>query len=224
MKFDLHTHTYYSDDAASTPEDMVKAAKKKGLHGLAITDHNTTMGWKRALSAGKKEGIIVIKAEEVKVFHEGNMIGEVLALFINEEIAPGEFMDVCEKIKAQGGLMVVAHPFDKFRNAFTMLEKCKKHFDAVEAFNARVIFNGYNAKARKFASDNGFAMTGGSDGHCKFEVGNGYTQADARDAEGLMKEIRQKKTQALGKKTNPLIHTLSTVAKSGVVGKVREPC
>jgi len=39
--FDLHLHTHYSADACGSPEAMVAAAKRRGLSGIAITDHNT---------------------------------------------------------------------------------------------------------------------------------------------------------------------------------------
>ena len=39
--FDLHLHTFFSKDAVDSPEAMVAAAKKKGLSGIAITDHDT---------------------------------------------------------------------------------------------------------------------------------------------------------------------------------------
>ena len=39
--FDLHLHTHYSADACGSPEEMVAAAKRRGLSGIAITDHNT---------------------------------------------------------------------------------------------------------------------------------------------------------------------------------------
>jgi predicted metal-dependent phosphoesterase TrpH len=217
MKFELHAHTFYSDDAIVSPEGLVKTAKMKGMSGVAVTDHNTTKGWKRALGAGKKHGIYVIKAEEVKVFHEGRKIGEILALFINEEIRPAEFLEVMDKIKDQGGILTVAHPFDYFRSHFRMLEEYKKHFDAVEAFNARVVLNWFNTKAQEFAKKNRFPVTGGSDSHCRYEVGNAYTEADIDSAEDLMKAIRQGKTRAYGRRTNPLIHTLSTLTKLGIM-------
>ncbi len=217
MKFDLHTHTYYSDDAATSPEDMVIAAKQKGMDGIAVTDHNMIKAWKRSIAAGKKHGVMIIKAEEIKVFHDGRKLGEVIALFLNEEIKPGEVGEVKDKIKAQGGIMVVAHPFDKFRNNFKDIDAHKKHFDGVEAFNARVITTRFNDKARAFAEKNGFGVTGGSDGHCRLEIGNAYTVADITRTEDLAKAIKSRKTQAFGKKTNPLIHTLSTMAKLGLL-------
>jgi len=39
--FDLHLHTHFSADACGSPEAMIQAAKRRGLSGIAITDHNT---------------------------------------------------------------------------------------------------------------------------------------------------------------------------------------
>ena len=41
FKIDLHTHTFFSGDGVSSPEENIAAAREKGLHGFAITDHNT---------------------------------------------------------------------------------------------------------------------------------------------------------------------------------------
>src|SRR5438105_9663060 len=41
FNFDLHTHSLFSGDGVSSPEDLIAAARAKGLHGIALTDHNT---------------------------------------------------------------------------------------------------------------------------------------------------------------------------------------
>ena len=41
--FELHCHTVHSD-GSFTPEELVKAAKARGLSGIALTDHNTASG------------------------------------------------------------------------------------------------------------------------------------------------------------------------------------
>ncbi|MGH8100491.1 MAG: PHP domain-containing protein, partial [Chthoniobacterales bacterium] len=41
FNFDLHCHSFFSGDGVSSPEDLIAAARAKGLHGIAITDHNT---------------------------------------------------------------------------------------------------------------------------------------------------------------------------------------
>ena len=40
-RFDLHVHSYFSSDAAGAPEELIVAARAKGLSGIAITDHDT---------------------------------------------------------------------------------------------------------------------------------------------------------------------------------------
>ena len=42
LNFDLHTHSFFSGDGVSSPEDLIAAARSKGLQGIAITDHNTS--------------------------------------------------------------------------------------------------------------------------------------------------------------------------------------
>jgi histidinol phosphatase-like PHP family hydrolase len=41
FNFDLHTHSFFSGDGVSSPEDLIAAARAKGLHGIAMTDHTT---------------------------------------------------------------------------------------------------------------------------------------------------------------------------------------
>src|SRR5260370_5275194 len=41
FNIDLHTHSFFSGDGVSSPEDLIASARAKGLHGIAITDHNT---------------------------------------------------------------------------------------------------------------------------------------------------------------------------------------
>jgi len=41
FNIDLHCHSFFSGDGVSSPEEMIAAARARGLHGFAITDHNT---------------------------------------------------------------------------------------------------------------------------------------------------------------------------------------
>ena len=41
---DLHVHSMYSPDSTLQPERIIKLSKKRGLSGIAITDHNTMAG------------------------------------------------------------------------------------------------------------------------------------------------------------------------------------
>ena len=55
LKIDIHVHSTFSDSTA-TLDDIVKVAKEKGLDGVVITDHDTTVWAKEAIS--KKNGLI----------------------------------------------------------------------------------------------------------------------------------------------------------------------
>jgi len=52
MIFDLHVHTIYSDGLFS-PKEVINLARKKGLNGIAITDHDTVKGIYPALNISK---------------------------------------------------------------------------------------------------------------------------------------------------------------------------
>src|SRR4030042_168529 len=44
LKADLHTHTYFSRDALTSPEKYVQACQKRGINCVAVTEHNNIAG------------------------------------------------------------------------------------------------------------------------------------------------------------------------------------
>jgi len=91
---DLHLHSYYSDGELS-PAEVVRAAKKKGVKNLALTDHNSIGGNKEAIEEGEKIGVKVIPGIEI-VGEED----EVLGYFIDYENE--EFQEELVKISQKG--------------------------------------------------------------------------------------------------------------------------
>jgi histidinol phosphatase-like PHP family hydrolase len=61
FKIDLHTHSFFSGDGVSSPEENIASAKAKGLHGFALTDHNTNDGVTYLLEKGlmRQDGLPV---------------------------------------------------------------------------------------------------------------------------------------------------------------------
>jgi predicted metal-dependent phosphoesterase TrpH len=201
MRVDLHTHTLYSD-SFSTPEDVVRTAMKKGLGGVAITDHNEFAGAERAIRFSEGKDILVIAGEEVLTDK-----GEVIGLFLEGKIGKGSFDEVVGEIRAQGGLVVLPHPCDRLRRG--VLKKYPELAgvaDAIETFNARVIFPQDNDNAALLASECGKASVGGSDSHFVFEVGAGWTEFDGEDEEEFRKAILKGKTRAGGRQSAPFVH------------------
>ena len=67
MAADLHCHTKLSDGSTGIDE-VVLLAKKRGITTLAITDHDTFAGAKRATIFGKRQGMEVILGAEISAF------------------------------------------------------------------------------------------------------------------------------------------------------------
>lgn len=63
-KTDLHVHTNESD-GTYTPAEVVKIAKDSGLSAVAITDHDTHLGYREAVAEGEALGIEVIPGIEI---------------------------------------------------------------------------------------------------------------------------------------------------------------
>lgn len=55
-RFDLHTHTHFSDGTLS-PKELLQAAEEHGLSGLSITDHDTVDAYHNLPSTSFKIGI-----------------------------------------------------------------------------------------------------------------------------------------------------------------------
>lgn len=84
-RMDLHTHTKASDGTCE-PAENVRLAKKAGLAGLAITDHDTVAGIPAALEAAIELGVEVIPGIEVSSSARGQDI-HVLGYFVPYEDA-----------------------------------------------------------------------------------------------------------------------------------------
>lgn len=190
MKVELHAHTHYSRgtkifyDGIETPEAMVKRAKQLELGAIAITDHNTILGHKEALAAGKKHDMLVIPGEEIN-----SKNGHTLALGVQEAIRPGlSVEETIDLIHAQGGLAIAVHPFDIKHDG---LGEKAMLCDAVEVFNGINIDRISNVRSRKFAEKHNMIQVAGSDAHTAAMVGSGLIITDAADVDGVLKAIRK---------------------------------
>ena len=71
MAFDMHTHSDLSDGTTS-PAEVVAAAARAGLAGVALTDHDTTAGWDVAEEAAAQYQIALVRGMELStVTHDG---------------------------------------------------------------------------------------------------------------------------------------------------------
>lgn len=170
MNIDIHVHTKYSGHSLLKVETVAKIARQRGLHAVAITDHNELRG-AYALSLI----FPTIIGEEVSCDE-----GEVTGLFVREKIERGHALEVMDKIHAQGGLVMIPHPFDPLRKGLNDEELCAKA-DLIEVFNSRVTRPRDNLKAIAFAKMRGIQAVVGSDAHTKAEIGRSWMEVDAID-------------------------------------------
>jgi len=158
----LHVHTVYSACAETRLEDIPGFCREHGIDVLGVTDHDTIAG-ALALKAAAPELRLII-GEEIRTSS-----GEITGLFLNEEIEGGlSPIETCERIKAQGGLIYIPHPFDPFK-----FHRLRRHAlreilhlaDIIEVFNGKANMPIFNTFAAAFAKRHGKLGAAGSDAH-----------------------------------------------------------
>lgn len=199
LKYDLHMHSKYSKDGVLDVRDIIRIARKRGLDGIAVTDHDTIRGGREAVRLAP-EGLDIICGCEVKTDR-----GDVIGLFLNDDIKSRGYMDVIKEIHVQGGIAIVPHPFDSMRgSAFWLNESDARIIDAVEVMNARCIFKRSNTTASVYAKTYELPEVGGSDAHFGAEIANAGTlvpeDMDVRSA------IMSGRTKAFGSCSSPFFH------------------
>ena len=189
MKYDLHIHTNFSKCSKIKPEELLKIAKERGLNGIAVTDHNTIQGGIAAANLNKNPDFEVIVGVEMKTVD-----GEILGLYLNEEIKSREMFEIIDEIRQQGGIAIIAHPTARFRRS--LKQPCielKGKIQGIETFNSRALLL-ENWRAQRIASRFRFGATGGSDAHFYYEIGRGYTEFEG----DLRHAIKTKATKVGG--------------------------
>ncbi|MDH5451490.1 MAG: PHP domain-containing protein, partial [Candidatus Bathyarchaeota archaeon] len=170
LKIDLHVHTRYSHDSTTTLDEIVACSKKRGLDGVAITDHDVVGG---ALKLAQKvKELVVIPGVEVSTSR-----GHVLALNMTKpvptELSPFETIQI---IHEAGGIAVAAHPTVFYKG---LRGQVNPDFDAVEVINASAFpFFLSTYLSRKLAVRLNLPQTAGSDAHYASEIGLAYTVVD----------------------------------------------
>lgn len=207
VRVELHLHTRASKDSLVGIEELLQHCDQIGIDKVAITDHNQI---KNALKAKTMSPDRVIVGEEIETTH-----GELIGYFMSELVPPGlEPMAAISRLRAQGALISVAHPFDTTRTQHwgeDQLLAIAPYVDAIETFNARCLSNKPNQAAETFAKKHGLQETVGSDAHSLWEVGRAYlTMPRFADAAGFAAGLaKAKKTTRL---SSPFVHLFSRYA------------
>jgi predicted metal-dependent phosphoesterase TrpH len=198
MRLDLHNHTRYSPDSRVAPMDLVRSARKAGLDGVAITDHNAIGGIREAEDAAGRE-FLVIPGIEIST-----KSGHVLAYGVRE-VVPRDLTvaETVRRVGALGGVAVAAHPY-RFWSGLGEAALSEATFAAYETDNARTLRRG-NERARALAHAKDVGQTGGSDSHFLDEIGRAVTIIDSGTVrpEDVVEIIGARKTWAEGRSRGP---------------------
>ncbi len=231
FKADLHCHTRHSGhakhlrflrcrDCYSTPLDVYKTAKRRGMDLVTITDHDSIGGCLELLDRlGDLPDFIM--GEEVTVCfpefrHEvhvavyglnGSQHGEIQRLRPNGE-------ELVAYLRQNHLLFVLNHFFHDFSDGTRVREFIQHMAQLFDVFEVR---NGSQLREHNLFivklleqyrnstnTDQPIGMIAGSDAHTLRRIGRTYTASPARTKQGFLDDIRAGRTQAFGSHSNHL--------------------
>lgn len=207
LTLDLHIHSALSPDGRMSAAEILSVAREKGLGGVAVCDHDRLFVPDAALAV--PEDFLLICGEEFST-----EFGHLLGLFLTREIAwqalPKEaeqrerithFLDLCDRIHAQGGLCVLAHPFERDPDS-ARLEPILDCLDGIETWNGRANRKRptANGEAAAFAEAHVLPAFAGSDAHLPREIGSGVVcvSVPALSAEAVRSALLQPGNETFG--------------------------
>lgn len=202
MIIDIHAHTYpNSDDSSLDAAELIEEAKRIGLDGICITDHDRFWEPEEIDRLSKAHDFPVIAGCEVTT-EEGHLLSFGLSGYL---FGMHKAKFVRRLLDDVGGVMVLAHPYRRvyLKDEHTdsesynqMIERaCSnpvfKIVDAVDVMNGRGTSN-ENSFSRDVAERFGLGGIGASDAHKISDLGNFATEFSrpVRRLEDFITEIK----------------------------------
>ena len=158
-----HVHTRNSFDSLTDPVALVKHAALLGIDVLAVTDHGTWQGSVEARDAAAKLGLPLTVIVGSEVWTEQ---GDVIGLFLTSDLKETNAPKLCDAIHAQGGLVLLPHPF----KWHTLDEDLLRRVDLVEVYNGHT-GRADNTRAQELAQYRELPQLAGPDAHMLEEIG-----------------------------------------------------
>ena len=177
MVIDLHVHTSPASPCSSaTVDEIIQEAKRIGLDGICLTEHNHVWDPDEVADLRRKYNFLILRGNEITTDQ-----GDVVVFGLEKEIKGiVKLEDLREEVSKAKGFMIVAHPFRGFltfgigKLGLTPEKAMERPLfslvDAVEVMNSKVTEK-ENSFAAKVAEGLHMPVTGGSDAHEVSEVG-----------------------------------------------------
>jgi predicted metal-dependent phosphoesterase TrpH len=193
---DLHIHSTYSPDAATTVRAVLKQASDAGLDVIALTDHDEIQGSLEARALAPHFGIEAIPGVEVSTGE-----GHLITLFI-ESLPPAgmSLIDTLIFTGKHGGIAIIPHPFTNLPGSLNMdsVLKALAHpiakgvLKGIETHNLGTL--AFNGTAQKLSAYLPLARIGSSDSHVYWTIGEARTEFAGRTAQDLREALNRNTT------------------------------
>jgi len=190
LRLDLHNHTSYSADGLMPPAVLLATAKAKGIHCLAVTDHNTVKGALEAVALAEADLELprVIPGIELTT-----AVGEIIGLYVWEDIPRGlSLFESVDRIRGQGGVVYLPHPYAFFRRGAISRGarlQAAELSDIIEVVNGRSLGPHAAKRSRALARKTGRPGGAGSDAHREAEVGTAWVTVEAYPARDILVQL-----------------------------------
>jgi predicted metal-dependent phosphoesterase TrpH len=203
----FHLHTRHSFDSLLPPHKIVARARELKIDALIVTDHNTIKGSLETKRNSQGNPPLVIVAAEYQ-----SEKGDIIGLFLQEEIVSRESSVIVRQIHEQGGLLVLPHPYKGHKLDDELLSAV----DIIETYNSRCSPE-QNDRARHLAQEWKLPEIAGADAHCFQELGtalNEYSETHAGNETELRTLLLNAPRKVLIQKASPLCRPYSQLIKA----------
>jgi len=106
FRADLHCHTTCSDGTVK-PDDMILLAKKTGLSGLSITDHDTIEAYDSLLELAKKEDLMLLPGIEISTMHKETSVHVLAYAFSLQNEEMKRFCEIHKEKRKQRNSLIL---------------------------------------------------------------------------------------------------------------------
>jgi len=223
MKADLHVHSYHSGYARhfqwlrarecySTPDDVYRVAKARGMDLVCITDHDSIDGCLEFLDrhpgapdfiAGEEISCLVPDAPGLRV-HLG-AIGMTETIHREAQRLRDNVFDTARYLRQEGIFYAVNHLFMLFNDQMAVESYVRQALTLAPGLETRngAMLAGHNTFIAELATSLRTAglspvAVGGSDAHILRYVGTTYTEAPGRTREEFLANLLDGQTQVGG--------------------------
>ncbi|MBI4596057.1 MAG: PHP domain-containing protein [Candidatus Tectomicrobia bacterium] len=215
MILETHCHTRFGSACSyMSPEELVQQAKRLGLDGVCITEHDNPWDLKSLKELSERYELLVLAGIEVPI-----PFGEVLVFGIHEHISHNNDPDkLRSQVEMAGGVMVAAHPFRGDNSLFEWDASCCQLVPLVDKACRRPILDivdameVFNGRSPDWEVDLSVAVgkqlsikgTGGSDAHNVDQVGECVTifEKHFQKEEDFLNELREGRYRAIHRPLN----------------------